>query len=93
MITRGATARTRVEEEEAETGGSEDEGHDAPLTEKEIRRRAAELYVVGTELGIDGVTYRSVLEHVGLPSDKNAQSAVRKAADTIRSSEPEGLRG
>ena len=89
MITRSATARTRVEEEEAETGGSEDEGHDAPLTEKERRRRAAELYVVGTELGIDGVTYRSVLEHVGLPSDKNAQSAVRKAADTIRSSEPE----
>ena len=53
------------------------------------RRRAAELYVVGTELGIDGVTYRSVLEHVGLPSDKNAQSAVRKAADTIRAFEPE----
>ena len=87
MITRSATARTRVDEEEAETGGSEDEGNDAPLTDKARRRRAAALYVVGKDLGVDGVKYRSVLEHVGLPSDKNAQSAVRKAVDAIRRSE------
>lgn len=84
MITRRAAARAGVDAEEAATGGSEDEGQTAPLTDKELRRRATELYAVAKEIGIDAVTCRSDLDHVGLPAHDNAQSAVRKAVDTSR---------
>jgi hypothetical protein len=83
VSTRREAAGARGEEERGGSDDESDEDDAAHWTDKELRLRAIELYAVAKGLGIEAVTCRTVLEHVGLPSHDNAQSAVRKAVAKI----------
>mmetsp|Transcript_14093 Transcript_14093/g.59392 ORF Transcript_14093/g.59392 Transcript_14093/m.59392 type:complete len:404 (-) Transcript_14093:2385-3596(-) len=83
VSTRREAAGARGEEERDGSEDESDEDDAVPWTDKELRMCAIELYAVAKGLGIEAVTCRTVLEHVGLPSHDNAQSAVRKAVRKI----------
>ena len=83
VSTRREAAGARGEEERDGSEDESDEDDAVQWTDKELRLGAIELYAVAKGLGIEAVTCRTVLEHVGLPSHDNAQSAVRKAVRKI----------